>query len=170
MRVRTFLEEKDYRFKDVEYLSPVINALVVDHHINVTEGERESIANIHVQYNESLYFQCKVIDLYQEHSPKITWIKNSYVTDTANNDFDYEDVMPPFGVVELYDLDVKCNSECTKKIMKALHQLTFNFLLEYFNLIVFHSREATNVIDDENMRFKRFKIHDELYYYRSIAY
>jgi hypothetical protein len=38
MRVRTFLEEKDYRFKDVEYLSPVINALVVDHHINVTEG------------------------------------------------------------------------------------------------------------------------------------
>ncbi|MCM3131236.1 hypothetical protein M3629_00465 [Paenibacillus polysaccharolyticus] len=169
MRVSTFLEEKDFRLKDVEYLSPEIKALVVDHYIKVTQGESENIAHIHVQYNGNLSFQCKVIDLYQEHSPKIEWIKNSYVTDTSNDDFDYEDIMPPFGVVELYDCDMECNSDCTKVMLQALYQLTFNFLLEYFNLIVFHSREAANIIDDENMRFKRFTIHDELYY-RSTAY
>ncbi|MEI2284008.1 hypothetical protein [Paenibacillus polysaccharolyticus] len=169
LRVSTFLEEKDFRFVDVEYLPPTMKALVIDHHINVTQGESENIAHIHVQYNENLSFQCKVIDLYQEHSPKIAWIKNSYVTDTSNDDFDYEDVLPPFGVVELYDLDMKCNSDCTKVMIQALYQLMFNFLLEYFNVIVFHSREATNVIDLENIRFKRFMINDELYY-RSISY
>lgn len=96
LRVSTFLEEKDFSFKDVEYLSPAIKALVVNHHIKVTQGERENIAHIHVQYNESLSFQCKVIDLYQEHSPKIAWITNSYITDTSNDEFDYEDVLPPF--------------------------------------------------------------------------
>lgn len=42
LRVSTFLEEKDFRFKDVEYLSPAIKVLVVDHHINVTQGESVS--------------------------------------------------------------------------------------------------------------------------------
>lgn len=74
-----------------------------------------------------------------------------------------------FGVVELYDLDMSCNSDCTKVMIQALYQFMFNFLLEYFNVIVFHSREATNVIDLENIRFKRFMINDELYY-RSISY
>lgn len=169
MRVSTFLEEKDFRLIDVEYLSPAIKALVVDHHIKVTQGESENIAHIHVQYNESLSFQCKVIDLYQEHSPKIAWITNSYITDTSNDEFDYEDVLPPFGVVELYDLDMKCDSDCTQVMIQALYQLTFNFLLEYFNVIVFSSSEATNVIDLENIRFKSFMINDELYY-RSISY
>ncbi|MGQ8871124.1 hypothetical protein [Paenibacillus sp. TSA_86.1] len=169
MRVSTFLEGKDYKFESVEYFSPEIKALVVDHHINVTQGESENIANIHVQYNESLSFQCKVIDLYQEHSPKITWIQHSYVTDTSNDDFDYEDVMPPFGVVELCEMDMKCDSDCSKVMIQALFQMTFNFLLEYLDLIVFHSREVTNNIDEENMRFKRFMINGELYY-RSTVY
>lgn len=169
LRVSTFLEEKDFRLKDVEYLSPEIKALVVDHYIKVTQGESENIVHIHVQYNGNLSFQCKVIDLYQEHSPKIEWIKNSYVTDTSNDDFDYEDVMPPFGVVELYDFDMECNSDCTKVMLQALYQLTFNFLLEYFNVIVLHSSEVRNVIDFENIRFKRFMINNELYY-RSISY
>lgn len=76
--------------------------------------------------------------------------------------------MPPFGVVELYEY-MKCNSDCTKVMIPSLLQLTFYFLLEYFNLIVFHSRQATNLIDDEKMRFKRFMINDELHY-RATAY
>ncbi|KAA8787567.1 hypothetical protein ABIE27_003717 [Paenibacillus sp. 4624] len=55
MRVSTFLEEKDFRLKDMEYLSPAIKAPVVDHHINVPqfglyEGHDPSVASIDVQF------------------------------------------------------------------------------------------------------------------------
>lgn len=83
----------------------------------------------------------------------MTWIKNSCVTDTSNDDFDYEDVMPPFGIVELYESDIKCNPDYTKVMIQALHQLTFNFLLEYFNLIVFSSSEATELIQNRKTMF-----------------
>jgi hypothetical protein len=169
LRVNTFVEVRDIKFRDWEHSSAEIKALVVNHNIYVEQGEGLNRAKIHIQCNDSMSLKFKVLDLYQERSPIIEFLENNFITDTSNDDFDYWDVMPPFGIVELYEIDLKCNAYCTKVMIEALFQLTFNLLLDYFNLIVFCSREIADYIDDKKMRLKRFVINEQLYY-RSTTY
>ncbi|CAM3390956.1 hypothetical protein PALU110988_20050 [Paenibacillus lupini] len=161
-RVYLFLEEEDFRFEAWEEAGPEIKRCVEHHQISVRPGRNMNHANIEILCGDiGLALKFKLSDLWQENSPMLPSMEQSVMEDIEDTDFDYWDQIPPFGVVELYEIELELEREMevTESKVKAFITLTFNFLLKHFMMVAFRESEIQSVRSyfiDENSMIRTF--------------
>ncbi|MGO4543020.1 hypothetical protein [Paenibacillus sp. 2TAB19] len=72
-------------------------------------------------------------------------MEQSVIKDIEDNDFDYWDQIPPFGVVELYGIGLEAGKGATEAEIRAFFTLIYNFLLEHFMMFAFRESEIQSV-------------------------
>ncbi|MBD2870877.1 hypothetical protein [Paenibacillus arenilitoris] len=145
MRVHLFLEQSDFKFEPWEEAVPEIKKWIDDHVIAVAEGHNLNHAVIHIQCADAVSLKFGVRDLHREQSPMIAAMEDSVVSDYEDAGFDYWDSIPPFGVVELYALELTHRPDVTEAELEAFFLLAVNFLLNSFMMIAFRGSEVEHV-------------------------
>ncbi|SFD79129.1 hypothetical protein SAMN05216378_1440 [Paenibacillus catalpae] len=146
-RVYLFLEENDFKLEAWEGARSEFKRCVENHRITVSSGRNMNHASIEVQCGGSIDLALKfnISDLKQEKSSMLASMEQSVVVDIEDNDFDYWDQIPPFGVVELYDIELERGKKATEPEVEAFVTLIYNFLLKHFMMFAFRESEIESV-------------------------
>ncbi|URN95129.1 MAG: hypothetical protein NAG76_02400 [Candidatus Pristimantibacillus lignocellulolyticus] len=146
-RVYLFLEEKEFVLEAWENANLEIKRCVDNHQLTVYPGHNSNHADIEIKCeNIELTLKFSLRDLWQEKSLMLTSINQSVVYDINDENFDYWDTIPPFGVVELFGIDFNRGKETTEAEVEAFCLLLNHFLLKHFMMYVFLEREIQLVL------------------------
>ncbi|SDW21849.1 hypothetical protein [Paenibacillus sp. CF384] len=145
-RIYLFLEEKDFQLEAWEGASSEFKRCVDNHQISVRPGCNINHANIEVRCAEiGLTFRFNLRDLNQEQSSMLKSMEQSVVEDYEDKAYDYWDQIPPFGVVELYSIELERGKRATEAEVKAFFALIYNFLLKHFMMFSFRESEIQSI-------------------------
>ncbi|MBB3112754.1 hypothetical protein FHS18_004856 [Paenibacillus phyllosphaerae] len=145
MRVSVFLEQKSYKISEWEDAPPLVRSLMERAVITVQPGHNRNHAVIQLHYGQSGSIRFLVRDLHQERSPLLQPMEESVIKDYDQEGFDYWDRIPPFGVVELYKIELTYGTQVSTEELEWMFRLSTNFLIEQFMMFVFAERTAANV-------------------------
>ncbi|GLX66752.1 hypothetical protein [Paenibacillus glycanilyticus] len=170
-RVSVLLEKKYYRLDAWEEASPAVKQIAQSVTIAVQQGSNINYADLTIQ-SESMGFllTCSLCDLWQEKSPMIDSIKSTIVEDTSDEDFDYWDALPPFGIVHLYDSGLIMRQPIMEEDLEDLFNLFGQFLLKHFMMYVMEEHEAVCPYMMESGGITKTYVHEGLNYYRNRNY
>lgn len=148
-RVYLFLEEKEFVLEAWEDANLEIKRCVNNHRITVHPGRNSNHADIQIKCESiELTLKFSLRDLWQEKSLMLASINQSVVYDIEDENFDYWDTIPPFGVVELFGIEFNQGKETTEAEVEAFLLLFNHFLLKHFMMYVFLEREIQSVLSN----------------------
>ncbi|MCR8660124.1 hypothetical protein [Paenibacillus endoradicis] len=146
-RVCLFLEEKEHVLEAWEDANLEIKRCVDKHRITVLPGRNSNHADVEVNCESiELTLKFSLRDLWQEKSLMLASINQSVVYDTDDENFDYGDTIPPFGVIELFGIGFKRGEATTEAEVEAFFLLLNHFLLKHFMMYVFLESEIQSVL------------------------
>lgn len=144
-RVSIFIQESQYRFEAWEDSSSNVKKVADDSVIIVHQGRNINYADIRIHCKKiGLTLTFSTYDLWQEGSAMLNSIRKSVVEDITDENFDYWDNLPPFGVIHLFQIELIRNSYISNEDLAIFFDLFSNFLLKYFMMYVFYESEAVS--------------------------
>ncbi|UVI29290.1 hypothetical protein [Paenibacillus spongiae] len=173
-RVYLFLEEEDFKLEAWENAGPEYKRCIDNHRVAVRPGRNLNHADIEVQCDDAgLALKFSLCDIWQEQSSMLASMKQSVVEDVQDKDYDYWDQIPPFGVVELYRIELERREAATEAEVTAFLRLVEHFLSKHFMMYVIRESEIQSIhsyiIDWSNGNLKTFT-HDGETGYRVKTY
>ncbi|WP_029192866.1 hypothetical protein [Paenibacillus harenae] len=145
MRVSLFLGKDDYKFAEWEHTAPEIKKLAANSVITVSPGPDRNHASICIVCSGSLSLKFMVRDLHQAQSSLIRSMEESVIADYEHENYDYWGQIPPFGVVELYAMELLHDASVSEAELEALFRLTELFLIDHFMMFTFRANEIEKV-------------------------
>ncbi|MHA6481987.1 hypothetical protein ACX1C1_08790 [Paenibacillus sp. strain BS8-2] len=144
-RVSIFLQQTSYGFESSDKASTEISKIANGTTIKVRPGHHKNIADLAISCPHlDLALTFSLCDLKQIHSIMLDSIEQSIVKDYNDASFDYCDVLPPFGIVHVYDLNLVLQCETTEVELTAFFHLLDCFLLEHFLMYTFYEKEMVS--------------------------
>lgn len=141
-RIYNFLEEKEIVLEAWEGAPAGIMRCIENHRITVKPGYNRNHADLEIVCSGiGLTFKFSLSDLWQEHSPML---ESMEVEDSEDFDF-FEDTIPPFGVVELYNIELGREQGTTEEEVKSFFNLLNYFLIMNFMMYVFRESESQSI-------------------------
>jgi|GEM_PF-6467230 len=157
-RVYLFLEEKEFVLEAWENASLEIKRCVDNHRITVHPGRNSNHSDIEINCEDiELTLKFSLRDLWQEKSLMLASINQSVVYDIDDDNFDFGDTVPPFGVVELFGIELKQGKETTEAEVEAFFLLLNHFLLKHFMMYVFLESEIQSFLPCIHDRISKLK-------------
>lgn len=130
-RVHLFLEENEYKLTAWEGASAEMLRCVADHRTEVLQGRNRNHADLSIHCGDmGLSVHFSIGDLRQEESPMLDSLQSSV------DEYDFWDNIPPFGVVELYNIRLERSQNTGDAEIMAFCHLLDRFLCEHFMMYV----------------------------------
>ncbi|MBB6636842.1 hypothetical protein [Cohnella thailandensis] len=89
-------------------------------------------------------------------------MKASVVEDTSSDEYDYWDSIPPYGVVEVYEVELIDRAGSEESEIEALFRLVNSYLMNTFLMFTYRSSEITKIEKyiQEDIQFARMYTHE----------
>lgn len=170
-RVYLFVEEAaeaNLRLEAWDAAPPEVLRCTDNQRITVWSGSSRHHAGIKIECpSAGLTLTFGIRDLWQEKSPMIHSMQQSVVEDDEDESYNYWDLIYPFGVVELYRIDLDRSPNTTEADARAFFLLLEHFLLKHFMMYAFLESEILQVqpyMIDANSCIKTFSHNGKLGY------
>ncbi|GMK41128.1 hypothetical protein PCCS19_41840 [Paenibacillus sp. CCS19] len=170
-RVYLFVEEAaeaSLKLEAWEAAPPEVLRCTDNQRITVRSGSGRHHADIEIECRlAGITLMFSIRDLWQEKSPMIHSMQQSVVDDYEDEDYDYWDLIYPFGVVELYRISLDRSPNTTEADARAFFLLLEHFLLKHFMMYAYLEREIQHLppyFVDKSSCVKTFTHEGELGY------
>ncbi|OBZ12225.1 hypothetical protein [Bacillus sp. FJAT-26390] len=145
MRVSQFLQKDRFEFRFCSNESAEIRAWLEKLGITVSPGSNLNHAIIVFHSSTGVNLQFKIRDLKQEKSPMLSAMHASVIDDSDDENFDFWDKIPPFGVIEQYGFELINEQEASSEELESLFHVIELFMLDHFMMTTFKVSEIKPV-------------------------